>query len=88
MPKSLKEKINLKDLNKKELLSIIAKFKKDELINIINKYSLKQKGGSEGEILKETKNAIRKSIVFNQSKFYESDNSNNSMNNNSIYNNY
>ena len=82
-----KEEINLNKLNKTELLSIIAKLKKNELINIINKYSVKQKGGSEGEILKETKNATRKSIVFNQSKFYKSNNSKNSMNNNTIYNN-
>jgi len=87
MPKTLKEKINLNNLNKTELLSIIAKFKKDELINIINKYSVKQKGGYNEPIIKETKNAIRKAIVFNQSKLYESENSTNSMNNNSIYNN-
>lgn len=63
--------------------------KKDELINIIHKNSLKlkQHGGTEGgEIIKETKNAVRKSIVFNQSKLYELNNNKNSMNNNSIYN--
>ena len=77
-------KKSLGKLNKTELLSIIAKLKKDDLINIINKYS-KQKGGGEGPIIKETKNSIRKEIVFNQSKLYAS-NSNDIMNDNNIYN--
>ncbi len=83
------DKKYLKNLNKKELLSIIEKMKKDELINIINNYSikLKQRGGEGGEIIKETKNSVRKSIVFNQAKLYESNNTNDSMNNNGIYNN-
>lgn len=86
------DKKSLKNLTKKELLSMISKMKKDELINIIYKNSmkLKQRGGEGGQIIKETKNAVRKSIVFNQSKLYESVNNDNkykSMNNNSIYNN-
>ena len=85
------DKKSLKKLTKKELLSMIAKMKKDELINIIHKnsFKLKQRGGTEGgEIIKETKNAVRKSIVFNQSKLYELNNNNIiPMNNNGIYNN-
>ena len=85
-------KNSLKQLNKKELLSIISKMKKEQLIDIINMHYLNQnskiskKGGSTGEIIKETKNAIRKAIIFNQAKLYE-ENNNDSMNNNSIYNN-
>jgi len=83
------DKKSLQKFTKKELLSMISKMKKDELINIIYKNSmkLKQRGGEEGEIMKETKNAVRRSIVFNQDKLYESNNSQNSMNNNRIYNN-
>jgi len=82
------DKKYLKNLNKKELLSIIAKLKKNELIDIISKsMKLKQIGGEGGEIIKETKNSVRKSIVFNQAKLYKSNNTNNFMNNNGIYNN-
>ena len=67
--------INLKKLNKNELLEIIAKMKKTELINIIN---IKQTGGL---------NVIRTPLVFN-SKLLESEKNNNIhvMSNNKIYN--
>ena len=66
---------NLQKLNKNELLKIIGKMKKTELINIIN---IKQNGGS---------NAIRTPLEFN-SKLLEDEKNNNIyvMSNNNIYN--
>jgi len=55
---------NLKKLNKNELLSIISHMKKDELINIIESKT----GGGDGNIIKETNLAIRKSIKINRNK--------------------
>ncbi len=74
---------NLQKLNKKELLEIIGKMKKTELINIIN---IKQNGGS-NSVKTETKNAIRTPLQFN--KLLENEQNNNNihvMSNNKIYN--
>ena len=55
---------NLQKLNKSELLGIIKKMKKDDLIQIIeNKI-----GGGNSNIIKETNNAIRRSIKVNSNK--------------------
>jgi len=83
---------NLQKLNKKELLEIIGKMKKTELINIIN---IKQNGGSnkrENSNLVKTKtsNAIRTLLPFNPELLESKQNNNNNnstvMKNNSIYN--
>jgi hypothetical protein len=71
---------NLDKLTKSDLLTIIAKMKKAELVKIINN----KIGGSDEVVIKETQNAIRKSIVFNKSKL--SKNVNNAMANDKIYN--
>jgi hypothetical protein len=47
--------MNIDKLNKSELLKIIGRMKKKELINIINN----KIGGGDMLIIKETKNAIR-----------------------------
>jgi hypothetical protein len=67
---------DLNKLTKIELLNIIQKMKKDDLINIIqNKI-----GGGNSNIIKETNNAIRRSIKVNKNKLrninIESNNSN------------
>jgi len=67
---------DLHKLTKIELLSIIQKMNKDDLINIIqNKI-----GGGNSNIIKETNNAIRRSIKVNKNKLrninIESNNSN------------
>jgi hypothetical protein len=71
----------LERLNKKELLEIIGKMKKTDLINIIN---YQQKGGS--QIIKiETENAIRTPLEFDPT--LKIDNIKNyAMSNNSLYN--
>ena len=51
-------------MKKSELLSIISKMKKQELIQIINN----KIGGENEPVIKETKNAVRKELVFNKSK--------------------
>lgn len=66
----------LEKLNKNELLNIISKMKKKELIEIINN----KNGGNNNE----TDNAIRIPIIFKKEKIKE--NNNNVMANNSIYN--
>ena len=71
----------LKNLNKIELLEIISKMKKDELIKIIET----KIGGNNETIIKETRNAIRKSIVFNKNKLNIQ--ITNAMSNDVIYNN-
>lgn len=53
----------LSKLNKKELLKIISKMKKNDLINIINN----KIGGGDNNIIKETKNAVRRSFSINDS---------------------
>jgi hypothetical protein len=69
-------------LNKKELLEIIGKMKKTELINIIN---FQQKGGS-NFVKKETDNAIRTPLEFDQNLIINNINKNNVMSNDSLYN--
>ena len=59
-------------MKKSELLSIISKMKKQELIQIINN----KIGGGNEPVIKETKNAIRKELVFNESKVNEKSNEN------------
>ena len=54
----------LNHLKKSELLSIISKMKKSELIQIINN----KIGGGNEHVIKETKNAVRKELVFNKNK--------------------
>ena len=70
----------LKKLNKEQLLNIISKMKKNELIEVINN----KIGGGNSNVIKETKNAIRKTIVFNESKLQEKQE--NAMANDPIYN--
>jgi hypothetical protein len=55
---------NLHKLNKSELLKIISKMKKDELIEIIDN----KIGGGNSNIIKETKNAIRRTFPIDHSK--------------------
>jgi len=80
---------NLQKLNKKELLEIIGKMKKTELINIIN---IKQNGGSNKRensnlVKSETNNAIRTPLPFNPELLKQNNNNNSKvMKNNSIYN--
>jgi hypothetical protein len=59
-------------LKKSELINIISKMKKSELIEIINN----QIGGVNESIIKETKNAVRKELIFNKNKEYKNNNSN------------
>jgi len=55
---------NLNKLTKKELLNIVSKMKKEDLVHIIeNKI-----GGGNETIIKQTNNAIRKTISFNKNK--------------------
>jgi hypothetical protein len=82
---------NLQKLNKKELLQIIGKMKKTELINIIN---IKQNGGSNSvktetinSVKIETKHAIRTPLQFDLKLVENSQNNNiHVMSNNKIYN--
>lgn len=76
---------NLQKLTKDELLKIIKKMKKDDLVQIIeNKI-----GGGNSNIIKETNNAIRRSIKINNSKLkninFENINSN-TLGDDTIYN--
>ena len=76
---------NLQKLTKDELLKIIKKMKKDDLVQIIeNKI-----GGGNSNIIKETNNAIRRSIKINSSKLkninFENINSN-TLGDDTIYN--
>jgi hypothetical protein len=68
-------------MKKSELLNIISKMKKQELVEIINN----KIGGGNEHIIKETKNAVRKELVFNKSK--ESKENVNVMANDPKYNN-
>lgn len=70
----------LNKLNKEQLLNIISKMKKQDLIEIINNKT----GGSNEKIISETKNAIRKEIHFDSLKI--NNNENNVMANNNLYN--
>ena len=70
---------SLKKLNKKELINIISKMKKNDLINIIN-----NKIGGTNEIIKETKDAVRKPIIYDSKK--NKKNYNNAMANDPLYN--
>lgn len=69
--------VNLQKLNKSELLKIIKKMKKDDLINIINN----KIGGGDLSIIKETNNAIR--TPLESSKYSKK---NNAMANDNLYN--
>lgn len=64
---------SLEKLNKQQLLSIISKMKKTDLINVINQ----QVGGGN--------NAIRTEIKFNLNKLRNKKNGNLAMSNNIIY---
>jgi len=55
----------LNNMKKSDLLKIISKMKKSDLIQIINS----QNGGN--NIIKVTKNAIRKELVFKKNKIKE-----------------
>lgn len=70
----------LNKLNKEQLLNIISKMKKQDLIEIINNKT----GGSNEKIISKTKNAIRKEIHFDSLKI--NNNQNNVMANNNLYN--
>jgi hypothetical protein len=74
---------NLKNLTKNELLSIINKMKKNDLIKIIES----KIGGGDEQIIKQSKTAIRKSIVFNKNKLNKLNKNNNVMANDPLYNN-
>jgi hypothetical protein len=71
---------NLNKLTKSQLLNIISHMKKVDLINIIE-----VKSGGDGNIIKETNLAIRKSLKINISKL--NNKSNNKSNNNLIMSN-
>jgi len=53
----------LNNLNKKELLEIISKMRKSDLIKIIE-----NKLGGSAEIIKQTSTSSRTAIVFNKNK--------------------
>lgn len=74
---------NLKNLTKDELLNIINKMKKNDLIKIIES----KIGGGDEQIIKQSENAIRKSIVFNKNKLKDLNKNNNVMANDPLYNN-
>jgi len=59
----------LNNLTKNELLEIISKMKKKDLINIIE-----NKLGGSGEIIKQTSTSSRKAIVFNKNKVNKKNN--------------
>ena len=63
---------NLNYMKKSELLTIISKMKKQELIQIINN----KIGGGNELVIKETKNAVRKELVFDKSKEHKNNNVN------------
>lgn len=81
----------LNKLTKKELIEIISKFKKESLISfILNKKIILNKKGGENNENKQTHNATRKNILFDEIKSLEAKNSKNNKNtmaNNSLYNN-
>ena len=69
----------LNKLNKTQLLNIIKKMKKEELIHIIeNKI-----GGGDIKIIQETNNSIRKPLEYNK---YKNDKKNNSISDDVLYN--
>ena len=74
---------NLKNLTKNELISIINKMKKNDLIKIIES----KIGGGDEQIIKQSATAIRKSIVFNKNKLKNLNKNNNVMANDPLYNN-
>lgn len=74
---------NLKNLTKNELLTIINKMKKNDLIKIIES----KIGGGDEQIIKQSETAIRKSIVFNKNKLKDLNKNNNVMANDPLYNN-
>lgn len=59
----------LNSLTKNELLEIISKMKKADLINIIE-----NKLGGSGEIIKQTSTSSRKAIIFNKNKVNKKNN--------------
>lgn len=69
-------------MKKSELINIISKMKKKELIEIINT----KIGGVNEPVIKETKNAVRKELVFNKSKENKEKNNLNVMANDPKYN--
>jgi hypothetical protein len=85
---------SLKQLNKKELVSIISSLNKKDLINVINVINVissnyfgkegEQFGGNNGNIISETKNAVRQEISFDPEKINTI--VPNAMSNNTIYN--
>ena len=75
----------LNKLTKKNLLKIISKMKKNELITVITNNSNKV-GGSNETVIKETENAIRKVIMYDQRKNMNKKSINNAMANNRLYN--
>lgn len=60
---------NLNSLTKLELLEIIGKMKKEDLIKIINN----KIGGTE-ELIKQTTTSSRKAIIFDKSKLLKKNN--------------
>jgi hypothetical protein len=84
---------SLKQLNKKELVSIISRLNKKDLINVINVINVissnyfdkesEQVGGNNGNIISETKNAVRQEISFDPEKINTI--VPNAMSNNTIY---
>ena len=74
----------LNKMTKKELLKIISKMKKAELVTVIANNSNKV-GGSNEIIIKETKNAVRTPITYDQRRNNKK-NHNNAMANNNLYN--
>jgi hypothetical protein len=65
--------MNIDKLNKSELLKIIGKMKKKELINIINN----KIGGGDMLIIKETKNAIRSNFPYKNNNLIKNKNNEN-----------
>ena len=71
----------LKKMKKEDLLKIIGKMKKNDLVNII----VNKVGGENG--LQNSKNAIRKYIVFDEKKLQNNTHNYNVMANDNIYEN-
>ena len=70
--------MNIDKLNKSELLKIIGRMKKKELINIINN----KIGGGDMLIIKETKNAIRSNFPHKNNNLIKNNKNNNLIKNN------
>jgi ribosomal protein S9 len=78
-------KNNIDVMAKKELLILISKMKKKELINIINTININIKTGGKEEIIKKTNTSTRKAIVYNKNILLNNKNNIDVMANDKLY---